>query len=144
MKIKSPTYKPNSSNDGFQRLMCNDTVKTTPDQDRATARPWKVRTGINEAFIDAKNIVCLAVVNSLDNDGEYSAAKSREAKANAAMIVRAVNQHEALKADNARLRDLCRRCYKVFHSSIGDGDWLNSKLAGEIRAALKEVQEGGV
>ena len=31
-----------------------------------TPGPWKVRRGVNEMFIDADKIVCLAVVNSLD------------------------------------------------------------------------------
>ena len=56
--------------------------------DNTTPRPWKVRTGINEAFIDGGGIVCVAVVNSLTD--------TKEAETNANLICQAVNNHDKL------------------------------------------------
>lgn len=50
-----------------------------------TPGKWKVRNGVNEAFIDAPHIVCLAVVNSLDSTRKEVA----QCKANARLIASA-------------------------------------------------------
>jgi hypothetical protein len=58
-----------------------------------TPGPWRVRHGVNEAFIDAPPIVCLAVVNSLCDLPKAVA----ECKANARLIAAAPELLAALR-----------------------------------------------
>ena len=83
-------------------------------KDLTVARPWKVRLGINESFIDGKDIVCLAVVNYLMD--------TNEAKANAKLIVKAVNNFDALLEACKEAKEVLLKVYKddkgvdIFHA----------------------------
>ncbi len=66
------------------------------EQTKHTPGPWKVRLGLNEAFIDAPGIVCLAVVNSLTDTAEAEVnarliAAAPELLAACKMVVRLVD-----------------------------------------------------
>lgn len=85
------------------------------ETEKATARPWETRNWDSCISIDGPDCAGIAFVNPLkthptDQQGAIPSAKDR---ANAALIVEAVNQHEALKAVAKRAAEIEEQLQKV-------------------------------
>ncbi len=103
-------------------------------QNKFTPGPWKVRMGINEAFIDAPHIICLAVVNSLDETRKEVA----NCKANARLIAAAPELLAALDAVIQTCEDGI-----IHRSETGKPPWTAfGHLKALASAAIAKAREG--
>lgn len=124
----------------------------TTTADKATKRPWKVdkHGSICAVWENGIEVQVAAMAhthwtNDHDNGkgGLYNQRIARESKANAALIVSAVNQHDALREENGRLREAVRMAYDILgkmplETWNGIPEWKKDKIEQAALAGRKE------
>lgn len=109
-----------------------DANKKTASADLATARPWMVDFG-REIFAKGNNLAIAAVFD--ENSSDCTPVKPAEAKANAELIVRAVNSHE----DLVNAAKIAQRHIEWLAEKELVGDKAMENLLQSVNAALKDA-----
>jgi hypothetical protein len=104
--------------------------------DYATPRPWKITDTDGDLYISAPNVTIADCTSWSANTGQPNCPESDESHANAELIVRAVNSHdalvEALEKSVGRLNKTAPCPHDSLDTRLGSGKvWARCEDCGE-------------
>lgn len=116
----------------------------TQNSDKATARPWKAILGqrhwMIEAVKDTQRLSRVFIAEVYETSTTVS--ESEHAELDAALIVRAVNEYEALSAAVEAAKELHKACESVCHDRRSEKYEMHQDKLRTVLANLAAIRKG--